>query len=216
MHPNSVDDIVPFLQRMWAHCLDGAYPTRFAIKSYLGLGVVQLFFAWVMPGVQQAGLPVPSLGYEVLQYKCNALYSWYATLICATVLHNTGIYRLPWIIENVGGLMTVAIISSFVISFIIEILARTHHYGGAPLRMSGVWVYDHFMGVSLNPRLGPVDLKMFAEVRVPWILLFLISLSGTVKQYEDLGYVTYNMFHMLLATGLYINACAKGEELIPQ
>jgi delta24(24(1))-sterol reductase len=201
---------------MWAHCLDGAYPTRFAISSYLGLGVVQLFFAWVMPGVQQAGLPVPSLGYEALQYKCNALYSWYATLILATVLHNTGIYRLPWIIENYGGLMTVAIFSSFIISFVIEILARTCHYGGAPLRMSGVWIYDHFMGVSLNPRLGPIDLKMFAEVRVPWVLLFLISLSGTVKQYEDLGYVTYNMIHMLLATGLYINACAKGEELIPQ
>jgi len=82
--------------------------------------------------------------------------------------------------------------------------------------MSGVPIYDHFMGVSLNPRLGVVDLKMFAEVRVPWVLLFLISLSGVVKQYEEMGRVTGNMLHMLLATGLYINACAKGEHMIPQ
>lgn len=84
------------------------------------------------------------------------------------------------------------------------------------MRLSNNWVYDHFMGVSLNPRIGPVDLKMFAEVRVPWVLLFFISLSGAVKQYEELGYVTYNMAHMVLATGLYINACAKAEHLIPQ
>ncbi|CAK9783413.1 delta24(24-1) sterol reductase [Cutaneotrichosporon oleaginosum] len=216
VHPSSVDDIVPFLHRMWAHVKDGAYPTKFACGTYLGLTAIQILFAWVMPGVEQNGLPVPSLDYAILPYKCNALASWYTTLVLAAVLHLTGLYRLPWLIENFGGIMTVAIFTSFTVSAIIDILARTVHYGGAPLRMSGVWVYDHFMGVSLNPRLGPIDLKMFAEVRVPWVLLFLISLSGTVKQYEDLGYVTYNMFHMLLATTLYINACAKAEELIPQ
>lgn len=216
VHPTSLADVGPFLHRMWAHCVDGAYPTAFAWGTYLGLTAIELFFAWVMPGVEQHGLPVPSLGYKTLLYKCNALWSWYATLILAGVLHYTGIYRLPWIIENFGGIMTVAIVTSYTISATIDILARTVHYGGAPLRMSGVAVYDHFMGVSLNPRLGPIDLKMFAEVRVPWVLLFLISLSGVVKQYEDLGRVTYNMFHMLLATGLYINACAKGEQMIPQ
>lgn len=33
---------------------------------------------------------------------------------------------------------------------------------------------------------------------------------------EVYGYVTPNMAFMVLATGLYINACAKGEECIPQ
>jgi delta24(24(1))-sterol reductase len=78
----------------------------------------------------------------------------------------------------------------FTWSFIIDILGRTLHWGGKPLRMSGVPIYDHFMGVSLNPGLGPVDLNIFAEVRVPWVLLFLISLSGAVKQYKEMGRVT--------------------------
>jgi delta24(24(1))-sterol reductase len=194
----------------------GAYPTKFAIKSYLGLTVVQLFFAAVLPGVDQRGLPVPSLNYETLPYKCNALASWYVSLVLSFVLHKTGIYRLPWIIEHFGELMTVALITSFTCSFLIEIGGRLFWWGGKPFRLSGVWVYDHFMGVSLNPRIGPVDLKMFAEVRVPWVLLFFIALSGAVKQYEDIGRVTYNMAHMVLATGLYINACAKGEQMIPQ
>jgi delta24(24(1))-sterol reductase len=194
----------------------GAYPTKFALKSYLGLTVVQLLFAAFMPGLWQNGLPVPSLNYETLPYKCNALASWYASLVLSFVLHKTGIYRLPWIIEHFGELMTVALITSFTCSFLIELGGRLFHWGGKPMRLSHVWVYDHFMGVSLNPRIGVIDLKMFAEVRVPWVLLFFIALSGAVKQYEELGRVTYNMAHMVLATGLYINACAKGEEMIPQ
>jgi len=53
-------------------------------------------------------------------------------------------------------------------------------------------------------------------VRIPWVLLFMISVSGACQQYEQYGYVTPNMAFMVLATGLYLNACAKGEECIPQ
>jgi hypothetical protein len=45
-------------------------------------------------------------------------------------------------------------------------------------------------GACLNPRFGSVDLKMWAEVRVPWVLLFMIAVSGGCKQYETYGYVT--------------------------
>ncbi|KIR81692.1 delta24(24(1))-sterol reductase [Cryptococcus gattii EJB2] len=216
VYPTSVDDIRPFFHRMWEHIYDGAYPTKFAFITYWGLTAIQLVFAAVMPGMYQNGLPVPSLNYKTLPYKCNALYSWYSTLILVGVLHKTGIYRLPWIIENFGHIMTVSIITSYSVSIIIDVFARVFKYGGGPLRMSGNIFYDHFMGVSLNPRLGIVDLKMFAEVRVPWVLLFLFALSATVKQYEEAGRVTYNVIHFLLATGLYINACAKAEQMIPQ
>lgn len=57
---------------------------------------------------------------------------------------------------------------------------------------------------------------VFAEVRVPWLLLFLFSLAGAAKQHEDYGYVSPNQAFMILATGTFLNACGKGEELIPQ
>ena len=57
---------------------------------------------------------------------------------------------------------------------------------------------------------------MWAEVRIPWFLLFAIALSGCAKQFDQYGYVTPNMAFMALATFLYANACCKGEECIPQ
>ncbi|KAJ9106825.1 hypothetical protein QFC19_002953 [Naganishia cerealis] len=191
--------------------------------------VKTLVLAWIMPGVDQEGLPVPSLGYRSLMYHCNALSSFYTTIVLAFTLHITGIFRLPWLIESFGPLMTWSIIISFLCTGAMYLAAIGFHYGGKPIRMSGNTVYDIFMGASLNPRLftsrpaalgrknwDGVDLKMFAEVRVPWVLLFLIAVSGGVKQYEDLGYLSPNMGLMILATGLYINACAKGEHMIPQ
>ncbi|KAJ9113639.1 hypothetical protein QFC22_005947 [Naganishia vaughanmartiniae] len=221
--------LLEFAQTMWNFVKTDAYPTWFAFRTYGGLIAVQLLLAWIMPGVDQEGLPVPSLEYKSLMYHCNALSSFYTTIVLAITLHVTGLFRLPWLIESFGPLMTWSIIISFICTALMYISAVVFHYGGKPMRMSGNTVYDIFMGASLNPRLftsrfaalgrknwDGVDLKMFAEVRVPWVLLFLIAVSGGVKQYEDLGYLTPNMGLMILATGLYINACAKGEHMIPQ
>ena len=40
-------------------------------------------------------------------------------------------------------------------------------------------------------------------------------MSAAAKQYQLLGYLTYPMIFMLIAHGLYVNACMKGEECIP-
>jgi len=76
-------------------------------------------------------------------------------------------------------------------------------------------VYDFFMGAVLNPRIGRLDLKMFSEVRVPWMLLMIMTLSVAAKQYQTYGFVTLEVGFMMLAHFLYANACAKGEECIP-
>jgi delta24(24(1))-sterol reductase len=60
------------------------------------------------------------------------------------------------------------------------------------------------MGAALNPRIGHIDVKLFAEVRIPWVLLFIIAVSGSVKQYETLGYVTLNSLFMVYGTGLSV------------
>jgi len=109
--------------------------------------------------------------------------------------------------------VTVSMIWGVAVSFGVYFLTVAT---GNQIRMSGNFLYDVFMGAVLNPRIGNVDLKMWLEVRIPWMLLFLFAVSGGIKQYEQYGYVTANMAFMILATGLYINACAKGEECIPQ
>jgi delta24(24(1))-sterol reductase len=175
-----------------------------------------------MPGYKQEGLPVPSLDYKTLTYNCNALASFYATLVTSAVLHYTGLFRLTAIIENFGSVMTVAMFYGFFVSGLTYAIAV---YTGTAMRMSGNFFYDYWMGAPLNPRIGSVDLKMWAEVRIPWVLLFLIAVSGGCQQYEKYGSVTpvcrpgsavvhlrcpdttaQNMAFMILATGLYINA----------
>lgn len=92
---------------------------------------------------------------------------------------------------------------------------------------------------SLNPRIGSIDLKMWQEVRIPWVLLFGIAISAAMKQYETIGYVTLvrppcfvaavslqghahttprslsqNMAFMVLATGLCVFAsCSRHRSL---
>ncbi|CAF0934490.1 unnamed protein product [Adineta steineri] len=80
-------------------------------------------------------------------------------------------------------------------------------------------IYDFFMGVWLNPRIKilgqEVDLKMLAEVRLSWLLLFLLIISAALKQYEAFHTISWPMMVILTAQLLYINACMKGEECIP-
>ncbi|KAI0666820.1 ERG4/ERG24 ergosterol biosynthesis protein [Trametes maxima] len=212
-HPTSVDDIQPFLWRMWEHIRVDASPNGYAWKVYTGLIVYQLALAAVVPGYMQEGLPVPSLGYRTLMYKCNAVGCIYITMATAAVLHYTEIFRMTEIIDNFGHLMTVAMIYGFGVSFFMYFITVAT---GNQIRMSGSFLYDVFMGACLNPRIGPVDLKMWLEVRIPWVIVFFMSVSGACKQYELYGYVTPNMAFMCLATWLYLNACGKGEECIPQ
>ncbi|KAG8818632.1 C-24(28) sterol reductase [Serendipita sp. 399] len=213
VRPTSTDDIVPFLWRMWDHIRKDAAPTPYTFAIFTGLMAFELLLAFIMPGYEQQGLPVPSLDYKTLTYHCNALASFYATVLTAFGLHYTGLFRLTDIMNNFGSTMTVAMIWGWAASFLTYYITI---WTGQQIRMSGNFAYDFWMGAPLNPRIGLVDLKMWAEVRVPWMLLFIISLSGACKQYEDYGYVSANMAFMVLATGLYLNACAKGEECIPQ
>ena len=148
----------------------------------------QLLLAHFMPwGYQQEGLPVPSLGYKTLMYNCNALVCVYTTLLTAASLHYFDIFRLTSIIDNFGHLMTVAMFWGWSVSFFMYFATIV---AGEPMRMSGSFIYDLFMGACLNPRIGNVDLKMWAEVRIPWHIVFFLSVSGCLKQYETYGYVT--------------------------
>ncbi|CAF3444066.1 unnamed protein product [Rotaria sp. Silwood1] len=56
---------------------------------------------------------------------------------------------------------------------------------------------------------------MIAEVRLSWLLLFLLIISAVLKQYEVFHTITWPMIFILTAQVLYINACMKGEECIP-
>lgn len=120
---------------------------------YLSLIVLQLVLAFVAPGVKQQGLPVSALGGKTLEYHCNAYSALYITLAIIGGAHYTGYFNLAEIVDLYGPLMTIATISGFALAAGVYIVSPGY-------RMSGNVIYDYFMGASLNPRIGIVDIKM--------------------------------------------------------
>ncbi|CAF2120837.1 unnamed protein product [Rotaria magnacalcarata] len=183
---------------------------------YTGFFVIQLILAAILPGPEVKSLPVPTENNRQYTYKCNALSSWYLTLIAGGILHFTGIFRLTILADNFGSILCVAVIFSDILSVVIHFYAILTHQ---TCRMAHSPIYDFFMGVWLNPRIRilgqDVDLEMIAEVRLSWLLLFLLIASAALKQYETFHTVSWPMIFILTAQLLYINACMKGEECIP-
>ncbi|KAH3901722.1 probable Delta(24(24(1)))-sterol reductase [Saccharomycodes ludwigii] len=173
---------------------------------------LQSVFYVTLPGVWTKGQPLTHLKGKQLPYYCNAMWSFYTTLVLVLSLHFSGIFRLYTILERFGEIMTCAIITGYAFSLILYLF--TLFVSGDYHRMTGNHLYDFFMGAPLNPRIGIIDLKMFFEVRLPWFTLFFLSLGASLKQYDMYGYVSPQLGVVLLAHYLYVNACAKGEELI--
>lgn len=166
----------------------------------------------LLPGVWGKGKPLPHAGNKQLPYFCNAYASMYFTLAVLGVLHFTGVFRLYQIIDEFGPLLSVAILSGFIVSFIAYFSAL---WRGKQHRMTGYPIYDFFMGAELNPRMfGILDFKMFCEVRMPWYFLLILSLATAARQYEQYGYVSAEVWFVVMAHWLYANACGKAEELI--
>ncbi len=212
VHPSGLDDVGPFLGRMWGHVREGAAPTWEAGAFYVGFVLFEGVLSAFLPGIEVRGLPVPAIGNQRLDYVCNGISVWYLTLATAAVLHLTGLVRLTFLVDHLGSILTVAVIFSNLLAIYVFAEAKLR---GTEHRASGNLLYDFFMGINLNPRIGPLDIKMFAEIRVSWILLFLITCSAAARQYEDLGYLPASAVFMIVAHFLYTNACQKGEECIP-
>lgn len=191
---------------------EGAFPSAKAWTMYWVFFIFEGACYVLLPGVWGKGKPLPHEGGKQLSYYCSAVASFYTTLAIAAALHVSGLFKLYTIIDEFGSIMSVAIISGFLVSFIAYFSALMR---GAEHRMTGYPIYDFFMGAELNPRMfGTLDFKMFFEVRLPWYILLLVTLGAAARQYEVYGYVSGEVGFLLMAHFLYANACSKGEECI--
>ena len=73
----------------------------------------------------------------------------------------------------------------------------------------GIFIYDFFMGRELNPRMGPIDLKFFCELRpglIGWIMLDFSFIAEVMVngQFPSTALVLVTAFHALyVADALY-------------
>lgn len=190
----------------------GAFPHARAWVWYWTYLIFEGACYCLLPGVWGHGKPLPHEGGKQLPYFCNAYFSLYTTLAVLGGLHFSGVWPIQTALDEFGPLLSVAIFSGFLVSIAAYFSAI---YRGKQHRMTGHFVYDFFMGAELNPRMfGILDFKMFFEVRMPWYILLILSLGAAARQYEQYGYVSGEVWFLVMAHFLYVNACAKGEELI--
>jgi delta24(24(1))-sterol reductase len=190
----------------------GAFPHTKAWVWYWSYLIFEGACYCLLPGVWGYGKPLPHEGGKQLRYYCNGFVSLYFTLAILAVLHFTGVWPIYTAVDEFGPLLSVAIFSGFIVSFVAYFSAI---YRGKQHRMTGYPIYDFFMGAELNPRMfGILDFKMFFEVRMPWYILLILSLGTAARQWENYGYVSGEAMFLVMAHYLYANACAKGEELI--
>ncbi|KAL7270395.1 C-24(28) sterol reductase [Rhizina undulata] len=210
--PAAGENLVDFVKQLYELAVECARPTKKAWAIYWIFLAYQSLLYVTLPGVWAKGNPIAHKNNVRLDYFCNAVWSFYTTLATVLALHVSGIFPITTLIDEFGPLLSVSIFSGIFVSFVAYFSAI---YRGEQHRMSGYFVYDFFMGAELNPRIFNImDLKMFFEVRLPWFILFLVSVAAAVKQYEVYGYVSPQVAFFVLAHWLYANACAKGEELI--
>lgn len=215
----SLDSWRKFFALIQSHVVQKGLPTVYSVQIYVGYVLWSALLAFIMPGPIVKGMPVPSLNYKQLNYVCNGYSSFYLTVAVSLVLNHYQIFRLRDIVDNFGHLLMTSIVVGYVMSIVTYVASLAV---GSSHRLSGNHIYDAFMGAPLNPRIGSLDLKMWSEIRVPWIILFYISASAVVKQWEDLGgdynalfLVPAGLWFTLLGHWLYVNACMKGEDCIP-
>ncbi len=201
-----------FVNHLYQLFLEHGVPSCRAWRIFGTFVIVQGVFYYTLPGVWTKGQPLRHLKNKQLPYFCNAMWSFYTSVVLSLVLHFTGIFPLYTILDLFGEIMTVAIAIGFAFSIYLYFYTLFVSYDYH--RMTGNHLYDFFLGAPLNPRIGILDLKMFFEVRLPWFILFFLTFAASLRQYEQYGYLTPQMGTLLLAHWLYANACSKGEELI--
>ena len=233
------------LRATWADLRAHATPTIASWCAYLGFLAHQAILALACPGPVVLGYPcsVPprrARGVENddhtkdadgnakdaddkkdavpkvrLAYTCNALAAWWCTLgTVAVAVAAFGDAPLVWVANRRGELLTCAVLTADLAS-----LAAYAHatLTGAAERVTGHPAYDLFMGAARNPRAfgGKLDWKMWTELRVSWVTLFLLTLASAAKARRRFGAVDPSSAVLLLAHWLYANACQKGEESVP-
>lgn len=140
-----------------------------------------------------------------LWYEINGLQAW----IVSHVLFIVGAFWLGWmsptiLFDNWGSLLIIANVMGFSLGIFCYLKAYLFPSHPEDRKFSGNFLYDFYMGIELNPRIGPIDFKLFFNGRPGIIAWTLINLSFASEQYMQYGTVTNSMLLVNFFHALYV------------
>jgi 7-dehydrocholesterol reductase len=115
-----------------------------------------------------------------------------------------GLWRLSVICDNWPHLLVVTQVCGLSLTAFSAVKARLFPTHPEDRKFTGRFIYDTFMGVELNPRVGGLDLKLFCNGRPGIIAWTLINISYAAAQYNRYGSVTNSMILVNILEALYV------------
>ncbi|KAI0243641.1 hypothetical protein L0F63_003194 [Massospora cicadina] len=141
----------------------------------------------------------------VISYRTNGFRIWVFTHVLYLLLSvGLDLFDPAIIQKNWGGLLIATNLYGYLLTFFSY--AKAHYAPSHPedCKFSGCVIYDIFMGVELNPRLGDLDFKLFHNGRPGITAWTLINLSFLFAQYQRYGYVTNSMIILNFLHAIYV------------
>lgn len=140
-----------------------------------------------------------------LPYRINGLQAW----VISHLIFFLGAFVFNWfpatiIFDHWGTMLWVLNIVGFSLAIFVYIKAYHFPSHEKDRKFSGNAIYDFLMGVELNPRIGPLDLKLFFNGRPGIVAWTLINISFASAQYSFYGTVTNSMILVNVLQGLYV------------
>jgi protein-S-isoprenylcysteine O-methyltransferase Ste14 len=181
-------------------------PSGVAVALYGAWLLWQVALSLALPGRIAVGPPLADG--SRLPYRTNGWLSFWATAGGVAVAVALGWIPPTVLYDELGPLLTTVNLVAFVLGLLLYLRGRASGAArGHPVR-------DYFMGTSLNPRVGGLDLKFFCAGRPGLTLWMLIDLSMAAKQHELHGTVTTPMILVNAFQILYIADYFFHEEAI--
>jgi len=184
-------------------------PTTSAVLVFVGWFLLQALFQIAAPGKIHEG-SVLADGLR-LKYKMNGWMSFWASLAFIGAVVSLGWLSPTFVYDQFGPLLTTANLFAFAFSLFLYIHGRTPKGDD---RITGNFLYDYFMGVRLNPRIGGFDFKFFCESRPGLIGWVVVNFALAAKQYELHAALTTPMLLVLAFHFLYVADYFWHEEAI--
>ena len=171
-------------------------PTALAVAVYGGWLLLQVVLQLWAPGRIASGVPLADG--SRLPYQLNGWVSFWVSIAAVLAAVVTGLIPAGVAYDEFGPLLTTAHLVAFGLALGLYIQGlRAGRASRDPIR-------DYFMGTTLNPRLGALDLKYFCESRPGLILWVLFNASLAAAQYQRHGTVTTAMLLVNAFQFLYI------------
>ncbi|KAF5602676.1 7-dehydrocholesterol reductase [Fusarium subglutinans] len=188
----------------WTICAQyGPHLTTKGIAAVICWVGIQALLYCLLPGEQHQGQLTPA-GY-LLSYKINGLSAWIVTHLLYALLSWLGILDPGFIPRNWSSLIGAMNLAGFVISALALVKAYVMPTHPEDRKFSGSFLYDFFMGIELNPRLGEnFDLKLFSNGRAGMMVWTLIDFSNMAYQYQNQGFVEPSLILVTALQTIYV------------